>query len=236
MKKNFKKVAIVQSNYIPWRGYFDLIASVDEFILLDDVQYTKRDWRNRNKIKTMSETKWLTVPVTTKGKYFQKICETKISNQEWQSLHWSIIERNYADAKFFNEVSKFIKPIYFDYNWESLSKLNRFFIEKILNYLKIETKISWSWEYYCDGSRSEKLLNLVKSSNAKIYVSGPSAKSYLDTGIFLKSGIEVKWFNYSKLKSYPQLGNEFISNISIIDLLMNVGADSIKFLPNVKIK
>ena len=86
MNVSSKKVAIVQSNYIPWRGYFDLIASVDEFIFLDDVQFTKRDWRNRNQIRTSTGPKWLTVPVKTKGKFFQKICETKISNQEWQNL------------------------------------------------------------------------------------------------------------------------------------------------------
>ena len=232
MNESYKKVAIVQSNYIPWRGYFDLIASVDEFIFLDDVQFTKRDWRNRNQIRTSTGPKWLTVPVKTKGKFFQKICETKISNQEWQNLHWALIEKNYCKANYFEEVSAFLKPVYTNHNWTSLSQLNRALIEKVLNYLKVDTKLSWSWEYNCTGSKSEKLLNIVKSSNANIYVSGPAAKCYLDIKLFQKSGLEVKWFNYDNLKSYPQIGEDFISKISIIDLIMNVGKKSIEFLPN----
>ncbi len=234
MKKNFKKVAIVQSNYIPWRGYFDLIAYVDEFILFDDVQFTKRDWRNRNQIKTIFGPKWLTVPVTTKGKFFQKICETKISNQEWQKLHWLQIEKNYSKAKYFDEVSSFLKPIYTECYWDTISQLNRAIIEKILIYLKIDTKISWSWEYNCEGNKSTRLLNIVKSANANIYVSGPTAKSYLDTEIFRKSEVKVMWFSYDKLKTYPQIGGGFLSNISIIDLLMNVGQKSYQFLPSAK--
>ena len=98
-----KKVAIVQSNYIPWKGYFDLINSVDEFILYDDMQYTMRDWRNRNKIKTKNGLMWLTIPVQVKGKYYQKIRETIISDPQWNRNPWQSISHNYFQAKYFCE-------------------------------------------------------------------------------------------------------------------------------------
>jgi len=97
-----KKIAIVQSNYIPWRGYFDLIASVDEFIIYDDMQFTKRDWRNRNKIKTPSGVQWLTVPVQTKGSFKQKISETRVDGNKWQKDHWNSLTKNYSRAHFSN--------------------------------------------------------------------------------------------------------------------------------------
>jgi hypothetical protein len=96
-----KTIAIVQSNYIPWKGYFDLIARVDEFILYDDMQYTRRDWRNRNLIKTAQGLQWLTIPVDVKGKYFQRINETQISDANWAEVHWKSIVHTYARAPFF---------------------------------------------------------------------------------------------------------------------------------------
>src|SRR5215204_4466106 len=96
-----KKVAIVQSNYIPWKGYFDLINLVDEFILFDDMQYTRRDWRNRNIIKTSAGPKWLTIPVAVKGNYFQSIQDTTISDPRWARKHWESIVHSYAKAKSF---------------------------------------------------------------------------------------------------------------------------------------
>jgi len=98
-----KKVAILQSNYIPWKGYFDMIGLVDEFILYDDMQYTRRDWRNRNKIKTPNGLAWLTIPVEVKGKYFQKINETIISEPQWAKDHWATIKQFYSKARFFKD-------------------------------------------------------------------------------------------------------------------------------------
>src|SRR5438046_4323553 len=93
-----RKAAIVQSNYIPWKGYFDLIRRVDEFILYDDVQYTRRDWRNRNLIKTPQGLRWLTIPVEVKGKYYQSIRDTKIADPVWAASHWQTIVHNYGRA------------------------------------------------------------------------------------------------------------------------------------------
>ena len=107
-----KKVAILQSNYIPWKGYFDIINMVDEFILYDDMQYTRRDWRNRNQIKTVDGVKWLTIPVESKGKFFQKINETKVSSSKWAQEHWKAICLNYAKAPYFKTYEPLFADIY----------------------------------------------------------------------------------------------------------------------------
>src|ERR1700754_2429408 len=105
MDRPAKRVAIVQSNYIPWKGYFDLIAAVDEFILYDDMQYTRRDWRNRNQIKTPLGVQWMTVPVQVKGKYYQKIKDTEIDGIDWAEAHWRLLAQNYRRAAHFNEIA-----------------------------------------------------------------------------------------------------------------------------------
>src|SRR5438445_12879187 len=124
-----KKIAIVQSNYIPWKGYFDMIAAVDEFILYDDMQYTRRDWRNRNQIKTPQGVQWLTVPVLAKGKYHQKIKDTEIDGAAWAADHWKALVQNYRRAPCFQEISAWLEPLYLGESYVMLSQLNRRFIE-----------------------------------------------------------------------------------------------------------
>ena len=152
-----KKVSILQSNYIPWKGYFDIIASVDEFIFYDDMQYTRRDWRNRNQIKTPAGTKWLTVPVKVKGKYFQKIRETEIDGTKWAEVHWKTLDLTYRHAPFFDEVAKIIEPIYVFGRYKYLSELNQILINVICNYIGIKTKISNSWDYNLIDGKTERL-------------------------------------------------------------------------------
>lgn len=142
-----KKVAILQSNYIPWKGYFDMIASVDEFILYDDMQYTKRDWRNRNQIKTPQGVQWLTIPVRVKGKYHQKIRETEIEGSDWVESHWRYLVQNYSRSPYFKEIVEWLEPLYFNDIPTHLSQVNRRFIEAICKYLSISTVISNSWDY-----------------------------------------------------------------------------------------
>lgn len=135
-----KKVIITQSNYIPWKGYIDAIALVDEFILYDDVQYTRRDWRNRNKIKTPQGLVWLTIPVEVKGKYYQKIKEVKVSDHRWVEKHLKTIKHNYARAGCFDEVFPFIEQIYEQATGYSfLSDINYLFLSEICKYLGIST-------------------------------------------------------------------------------------------------
>ena len=225
-----RKVAISQSNYIPWKGYFDLINLVDDFVILDSVQYTRRDWRNRNKIKTSNSIIWLTVPVKVKGKYLQKICDVKINGNDWVFDHWKSIELSYKKSKYFDEISMWLKPLYFENEYIFLSDLNKKFIIAILSYLGIQTNIMSSSEFKEVSKKDERILHILKELNATDYISGPAAKSYIDEEIFHSQNINIKWMNYNNYPSYQQLWGDFVHEVSIIDLLFNCGKSSLLHL------
>ena len=223
-----KKISISQSNYIPWKGYFDLINRIDEFIIYDDAQYTRRDWRNRNKIKTPQGLKWLTIPVDVKGKYFQKINETKISDKGWAVKHWRQIKDNYVKAKNFKKYKDIFEELYLSCKEEYLSEINHKFIIAINQILGIKTKIRFSSEFEIYGDQTEKLINICKQCNATIYISGPAAKSYFNEQLANKENIQVKWMNYENYKEYEQLHPPFEHGVTILDLILN--ADATKFM------
>ena len=223
-----KKIVITQSNYIPWKGYFDLINKVDEFILYDDAQYTRRDWRNRNKIKTPNGTQWLTIPVDVKGKYLQKINETKVSDKKWAIKHWKQVKQNYFKAKYFTKYKDFFEELYLTCNEEHLSQINYKFIIAINEILGIKTKIRWSSEFDLVGSQTEKLINICKQCNAHIYISGPAAKTYFDEELANKENILVEWMNYENYEEYEQLYPPFEHGVTILDLIFNT--DATKFM------
>lgn len=231
-----KKIAISQSNYIPWKGYFDLIASVDEFILFDDMQYTRRDWRNRNQIKTPQGQQWLTIPVLVKGKYFQKIRETEIDGIDWISSHWKSLEQNYRRSPHYHEIAEWLEPLYVKvaHTHTHISSLNRCFIEAICNYLGIRTRITNSWDYKLVEGKTERLASLCLQAGGCEYISGPAAKDYLDENIFCDSNIKLTWFDYSEYKPYSQLWGEFIHGVTILDLLFNCGKNSPLYMRYVK--
>ena len=225
-----KTIAIIQSNYIPWKGYFDMIASVDEFILYDDMQFTKRDWRNRNKIKTPNGLQWLTVPVKVKGKYFQSINDTEIDGFEWQTAHWTALSLNYRKARFFREISDFIEPIYMQHRHTHISELNQQLINAICKYLGIRTKITRSSDYALVEGKTERLASLCIQAGGSRYLSGPAAKAYVDEGVFEAAGVTVTWMDYTDYPDYPQLWGGFDHQVTILDLLFNCGPDSGKFM------
>ncbi len=221
-----KKVAIVQSNYIPWKGYFDMIAAVDEFILYDDMQYTRRDWRNRNQIKTPQGVQWLTVPVQVKGKYHQKIRDTEIDGAGWALAHWQALAQNYRRAPHFGEVAAWLEPLHLAESYTHLSQLNRRFIESVCDYLGTKTIISNSWDYTLLDGKTERLTDLCAQAGATEYISGPSAKDYIEENVFSEAGIKLTWFDYSGYPEYPQLWGEFAHGVTILDLLFNCGKDA----------
>lgn len=224
-----KKVAILQSNYIPWKGYFDLIAAVDEFILYDDMQYTRRDWRNRNQIKTPHGLQWLSVPVKVKGKFHQSIRETEIDGDSWAQDHWRALMLNYRRAPCFDEIAAIVEPLY-RADYTHLSQLNRVFIETLCNYLGISTRISNCWDYtLCEG-KTERLLDLCVQAGADTYISGPAAKNYLDESLFDAQGIAVEWFDYSGYPEYPQLWGAYTHTVSVLDLLFNTGKQASAYM------
>jgi hypothetical protein len=216
-----KKVAILQSNYIPWKGYFDLIAAVDEFIIYDDMQFTKNDWRNRNQIKTPKGIEWLSIPV---GQNIgRRIRDVELSNNLWQKKHWKTLCANYGRAQCFSEVAPIFEPLYLQTLHTNLSQLNREFIETICTYLGINTKISCSWDYSLADGKTERLVDLCMQVGGQEYISGPSAQNYIEEKFFSDQGITLTWFDYEGYPHYPQLWGTFTHGVTILDLLFNCG-------------
>jgi WbqC-like protein family len=226
-----KRVAINQSNYIPWKGYFDMIAAVDEFILYDDMQYTRRDWRNRNKIKSPHGVTWLSVPVRSKGLDLQRIRDTEIDYEsDWSRLHWRTLVGSYGRAAYFKSVAERIEPIYLEQRFRFLSELNRALIEAVCEYLGIQTRITNSWDYHLIEGKTVRLADLCVQAGATEYVSGPAAMDYIDEVEFNSRGISLRWFDYNNYPEYPQLWGNFTHAVTILDLLFNCGRDSSQYM------
>ncbi len=194
------------------------------------MQYTRRDWRNRNQIKTRDGLQWLTVPVEVKGKYFQKINETIISDPDWGKQHWNKIVHNYSKAEFFSQYKDLFEELYLNNNEKYLSRVNYNFLKVICDFLNIKTNIMWSGEFELLEDRNERLLNICKKCNATDYYSGPAAKAYMDLSLFERENIKVHWFDYSGYPEYRQLHGEFTHAVSILDLIFNEGPNSKKFM------
>ena len=229
-----KRVAILQSNYIPWKGCFDLIAAVDEFVLYDDVQYTRRDWRNRNQIKGPNGRIWLTVPVRVAGKYHQKICETEIDDANWAQRHWQLLVQSYRKAPCFEETAAWLEPLYQQPPISRLSALNERFIKVFCQRLGIATRIAPSSDYQLAEGRTERLIEICLQAGATTYVSGPSAKAYLDEPLFRAAGIQVVWFDYQDYPTYPQLHGPFDHQLSTVDLFFHCGQKAPDYLRYVR--
>lgn len=229
-----KNVIITQSNYIPWKGYFDAISISDEFVVYDDMQYTKRDWRNRNLIKTQQGLKWLTIPVEVKGNFFQKINETKIADKNWNKQHWDILKQAYSKSKKYSETKDFVENLYRSISFDYLTDVNVHFITEICTYLKIDINLKMSSDFVLNEERSQRLLDICLELNATDYYSGPAAKAYMDEKIFEDAKIDVHYLDYSNYLEYEQLNPPFEHGVSILDLIFNEGEDSYKFLKNKK--
>lgn len=229
-----KKVAILQSSYIPWKGYFDLMNMVDEFVLYDNMQYTKRDWRNRNLIKTPKGCQWLSIPVEVSGNYYQKIKDTKVADKSWGKAHWGAIKCNYAKAPFFNHYKDLFEELYLNSSEEYLSEINYKFLTQINKILGISTKISWSSNYELVDGKTERLIGLCLSTGATEYISGPAAKDYIEEELFLEASLKLSWMDYSGYDEYNQLHPPFIHGVSILDLIFNTGSDATKFMKSAK--
>ena len=217
------KVVILQSNYIPWKGYFELIKDADTFCFYDEVQYTKNDWRNRNKILGPNGMFWLTIPIE-KEAVKDKISNAVITNSSWQEKHFRTIEQTYAKSINKTEVLNLLSPIFLEKSWTNLSKLNREIIIKISNYLGFQTIFKNSADFNLDGDRVFRLINLIEQLNGKEYISGPSAKNYLKDyeHLFKEKKIRLSYKTYGPYKKYENKKSEFEDFVSIIDLLMNV--------------
>ncbi|MFU2485946.1 WbqC family protein [Thauera sp. WH-1] len=220
-----KTIVALQSNYIPWKGYFDLIHDADVFIYYDDVQYTKNDWRNRNKIKTPTGATWLTIPTGSAIK--SRICEIELPNSTWQIKHWKSISQNYSQCPYFKDYKDFFAQIYLDRQWKNLSELNQFLISNISKLiLGIETEFLDSRNFNLKGSKQDRLLDLLSQAQATEYISGPAGRSYIDENEFFKAGISLKWKDYQGYPEYSQRHPPFDHNVTILDLIFNTGPEA----------
>lgn len=217
------RIGIIQSCFIPWRGYFDFIASVDLFVFLDDVQYTTRDWRNRNRIKTPRGSQWLTVPVCRS--HGQLIRDTRVDEaRDWRADHQATWRANYARAPHFSAVRDILEAMP-RRGHVSISALNVELIRATCAYLKIATPMRFSTEIDAAGGRTERLVNLVRTAGGDCYLSGPSADAYLDKDLFAKAGIRLEYKSYD-YPIYPQLWGAFDGAVSVLDLIANCGPEA----------
>ena len=207
-----------------------MIAAVDEFILYDDVQYTRRDWRNRNQIKTSQGVQWLTIPVLVKGRYHQKISDTEIDGTDWAAAHWKALVQNYRRSSHFVEIAAWLEPLYLEQTFTHISQLNHRFIESICDYLAIKTIITSSWDYTLVAGKTERLADLCVQAGGTEYISGPAARNYVDEKVFSDLGIKLAWFDYQRYPNYPQLWGEFTHGVTILDLLFNCGKDAPSYM------
>lgn len=224
------KIAISQPTYLPWIGYFDLIEQVDVFVLLDDVQFEKQSWQQRNRIKTPTGLQWLTVPVIFRGRLGQKINQVEVRDRDFWRRHRRAIELNYARSSFFADyfellISKISSKETF------LADLNIGLIESFTTILGIKTPLMLSSTIHQPGKRTELLANICECLGADQYLSPLGSAAYLlaEQNTLLDRGIDVVFQNYMH-PEYRQLFSPFVPYASIVDLLFNEGARSLEII------
>ncbi len=231
-----RTVVITQSNYLPWRGYFDMIRQADLLILLDSVQYTRRDWRNRNRIKTVSGPTWITIPIEVKGLHGQSIDETRVADRSWSHTHRRAIELAYRRASAFDSVFGWFDGLMAPVADEQLlSRVNETLLGAICGRLGIHTPIRRCTDVIdrqtlCAMNTSQRLVEIAAAVGAERYLTGPAARDYLDVSAFATRGIEVAWMSYADYPVYPQLWGAFEPHVTIVDLLLNCGDAAADFL------
>lgn len=218
------RVAAIQSSFLPWRGYFDFIASVDVFVFLDDVQYSKNGWRNRNRIKTPQGSRWITVPVRHRS-IAQLIVDTEIDDRkDWRESHMRLWHENYGTAPYSRGVMELLGDMERE-TVDTISELNIALTRRIAANLQIGTRTMLSSDLRLSGTKTDRLVDLVKNLHATTYLSGPSADTYLDKDAFRKNGIRLEYKAYD-YGPYPQLWGPFEGAVTVLDLIANCGSDA----------
>jgi hypothetical protein len=224
------RICIIQSCYIPWKGFFDLIGRCDEYVIYDSAQYVKRHWHNRNRIKTANGIEWLTIPVITKGRFEQAINEVEIE-KPWAEKHWRALELAYRRAPYFGQLAPAVRGWYERSDKQPrLSDVNAIFLHGIAELLGLKTSIVGDAAYPAAGAKTERLLAICRASGADRYLSGPSAKEYFNEGMFASADITVEWMSYAGYPEYPQLHGGFEHAVTALDLLFNTGPDAPRYL------
>jgi hypothetical protein len=224
------RICIIQSCYIPWKGFFDLVGRCDEYVIYDSAQYVKRHWHNRNRIKTTNGIEWLTIPVVTKGRFEQPIDQVEIE-KPWADKHWRAIELAYSHAAFFERFAPAVKAWYERADKEPrLTDVNAIFLQGIAGLLGLKTRFVRDSAYPAVGGKTERLLGIVRAAGADRYLSGPSARDYFDEPMFRAAGVTPEWMNYEGYPEYKQLHGGFEHAVTALDLLFNTGPEAWRYL------
>lgn len=219
-------VSVHQPQYLPWLGYFDKIYKSDLFVFLDNVQYKKREFQNRNKLRTKDGSMWLTVPVITKGKYTQKISEVEIENEsDWRAQHLKSLEFNYSGTEYFDEYIDFFRKTY-SREWAKLIELNVHIINYLLETLEIKTPVKFESSLDIITESTQRIIDICKRLGADTYLSGAGGKDYMDESLFEKEKIKLMYQNFEH-PVYKQRFSPFEPYMSVVDLLFNCGKESI---------
>ncbi|HWT25968.1 MAG TPA: WbqC family protein [Solirubrobacteraceae bacterium] len=225
-----KTVTVVQSSYIPWKGYFDLIGLADEFVVYDDVEFSRGTWRNRNRIKTPQGLRWLTIPIRYRGHSRARIDEIETSGTSWAADHWRALEASYGSAPHFETYRDAVEALYRDGEERSLSRINVRFLRALCALLGIRTPITLSTDYEATGTGTERLVGLLTQAGATRYVSGPAGRAYIDERAFERAGIALEWMDYAGYAEYPQPHPPFEHAVTVLDLLFSVGPRAPRYL------
>tara|TARA_Y100001936_G_scaffold240864_1_gene275909 strand:- start:3346 stop:4050 length:705 start_codon:yes stop_codon:yes gene_type:complete len=218
-----------QPVYLPWLGLFHKIALSDTYVFFDQVQYLPKDWMNRNKINSPNGEIWLTVPVLRKGHRELKTSEIQINNEtDWRKKHLRSILMNYKKSEYFDEYFYFFENVY-GKKWEYLSELNEYMLKWFLNELEINVEFLKASDLDFDGKKSLLVLDMCKKLKADTYIFGELGKNYVDENSFENENINLIFQNYQH-PSYNQLSKNFISHLSIIDVLFNHGPKSLEII------
>lgn len=216
------RLVILQPFYLPYSGVFEQVRHADKWVIYDDVQFVRRNWQSRNKIKTQNGTRWLTVPVQhDRG---QAIVDAEIADQHWRDEHWSAIHHAYARAPHHAWVEENLRAFY-ERDWSHLAELNVETFMTLCDMVEVGAEFIRSSEHHLPGSGTERILNYCLELGASNYLSGPSARNYLDEESFADRGIELEYFDFEH-PTYSQLHGEFVPYLSVIDLLANEGPRS----------
>lgn len=223
-------VTIHQPEHLPWLGFFDKMRQADVFIFLDNTQFSKNGFQNRNRIKTSTGSTWLTVPVYTSGRSKQLIQDTEISNvHNWRHRNWDLMFQNYKIAPYFDEHRLFFQEV-FDRRWTKLIEINLTIIEYLVEQLGLKTQLVKSSELGIQELGATRVvLRLCQEFRADVYLSGKHGRDYLDETPFREHGISVKYQEFHH-PMYPQQWGEFVCNMSTVDLLFNCGQSSLEII------
>jgi hypothetical protein len=220
-----KTLVILQSNYIPWKGYFDLMAIADEFLLFDEVQFTKNDWRNRNRIVLAGRLHWLTIPIRTAGQFGMAIERAEVSGRDWARAHWETLQQAYRRAPHFTFVAPALDEAYQAAGkLDRLTEINELFLRVLAALLGVQTPILHAAIVPRQtDDPTQRLLEVCRARKATAYVSGPAARAYLDPTAFERAGIKLYYANYAGYPLYGQNCEPFHHGVSVVDMLMQCG-------------